>query len=116
MAGGVQHRAMTKAPNVKKITGSPREPSKWIVHVRKYKQEHKTSWKIALKEAGATYTKLDTKPKKEKGEWKPNPWIMHIAKWRNENPEWRKTFSYKQVLQKCKETYKSDKQPVAQPE
>lgn len=107
---------MTKAPKAKTSTASSREPSKWIVHVRKYKQEHDTSWKIALKEAGPTYTKLDAKPKKDKSEWKPNPWIMHIAKWRNENPDWRETLSYKQVLQTCKETYKSDKQPVVKTE
>ena len=82
-----------------------RTPNPWLQHVNVFRQANPDmSYKQVLKSAGATYTR---KPKPEKsGERKPNPWMVHINKWKEANPEWRKDYSYKQVLIKCKETYK----------
>jgi hypothetical protein len=34
-------------------------PSAWITHVKKYAQQHKISYKDALKKAASTYKKLN---------------------------------------------------------
>lgn len=38
-------------------------PNAWFDHVKAYAKEHNMAYRFALKEAGATYTKLPAKPK-----------------------------------------------------
>lgn len=107
---------MTKAENksVKKA-GTPREAGRWIKHVQAFRQEHQVTFKVALRTAGATYTKV-VKEKRDKADHKPNPWMVHIASWKATNPDWKTTMSYKEVLKVCKLTYspgsKSSTQPI----
>ena len=77
----------------------------WLNHVKKYREEHGVSFKVALVKASETYTKQEKRMKKQSGDYKPNPWMKHILKFKEENPDWKETLSYKQVLVRCKETY-----------
>lgn len=81
----------------------------WIDHVKEYKKSHpEVTYKDALKAAGETYTKKPKKEKKSPAERKPNPWMQHIQKFKDDNPNWKDTHSYKEVLQLCKDTYKKE--------
>jgi len=95
---------MTIAKPETTTTKAPRKGGKWIAHVKAYRAEHDVSFKAALKDAGATYTKI-VKEKTEKKDHKPNPWMQHIDEYKNAHPDWKDTMSYKQVLQTCKTTY-----------
>lgn len=83
-----------------------RNYSEWYAHVKKHKDANPgISHTEAVKQAKATYTKTP-KVKKDTSNHKPNPWMNHINEWMDQNPDWRKTLSYKQVLRKLKTTYK----------
>jgi len=83
-----------------------RNYSEWYTHVNKFKAEHPGMLHSqAIREAKKTYTKA-TKVKRDTSKFKPNPWILHIRKYMDNNKEWCESHSYKETLQKCKETYK----------
>jgi hypothetical protein len=104
---------MTKITNSDKSSSEVRpSTSKWIKHVHDYRQVHDVSFKVALKAAGATYTKV-LKEKKLKEDHKENPWMVHIQQYKSANPQWKDTMSYKEVLQACKLTYKPSAQIIA---
>ena len=80
----------------------------WLEHVRKFRSQNPDkSYKDALMESRKTYTPQKSKENIPPGERKPNPWMEHINKFKAENPDWKDNYSYKQVLQKLKETYKT---------
>jgi len=98
---------MTKTETSKPTkTGTPSEIGTWIKHVQAYRQLHGVSFKVALKAAGESYTKV-VKVKKEKKDHKANPWMVHIESYKSAHPDWRETMSYKEVLKACKLTYLS---------
>lgn len=81
----------------------------WLEHVRRHRSRDPTlSYKEALVAAKATYTprEKEIKEKVPPGERKPNKWMEHIDSFKRENPDWKNTYSYKQVLQMLKDTYK----------
>jgi ribosomal protein L20 len=95
---------MTTTKQQTAVAKAPRKGGKWIEHVKAYREQNDVSFKVALKDAGATYTKI-IKEKVEKKDYKPNPWMQHISAYKNAHPDWKDTMSYKQVLQTCKTTY-----------
>jgi hypothetical protein len=97
---------MTKYDKTVPLVGNAHEVGTWIKHVQAYRKLHDVSFKAALKDAGATYTKVVKKEKKAKGERKPNPWMEHLKAFRVDNPDWKTRMSYKDVLISCKSTYK----------
>lgn len=85
-----------------------RNYDEWYAHVNKVKAENPgITHDTAVRQAKETYTKTP-KPKRDTTGYKPNPWMAHIKDWMEKNPEWRKEYSYKDVLKKCKETYKKE--------
>lgn len=71
--------------------------SKWLEHVRKYREQHKgKSYKECLKEAAATYQKV-VKIKVKGGNWKE-----HVLKFRANHPE----LTLKECMQQASLTYK----------
>jgi hypothetical protein len=78
----------------------------WIEHILKVRQEADPpiSYKEAMKLAAKSYTKAPRKVK-VRGPPKPNAWMEHIKAFKQANPEWKKEFTYKQLLTKCTETY-----------
>lgn len=78
----------------------------WYDHVNKFKTEHPDmGHQEAVKAAKGSYTKAPKKKRDASGH-KPNAWMVHVADWVKNNPEWRNKYSYKEVLQLCKGTYK----------
>jgi hypothetical protein len=60
LVGGkkAEPKAETKAEPKPKAAGKPkRAPSAWIMHVKKYREEHGGLYKDAMKAAKATYKK-----------------------------------------------------------
>lgn len=87
-------------------TKKTRNYAEWYGHVNKVKAEHpELSHKEAVKTAKSSYTKAPKK-KRDKSGYKPNAWMQHIAEWTKNNPDWRKKFTYKDVLKMSKLTYK----------
>jgi hypothetical protein len=100
---------MTKYDKTAPITQTALKQKKvgvWIKHVQEYRKLHDVSFKVALKDAGATYTKVVRK-EVVKGPRKPNPWMEHIKAYKQANPDWKASMSYKEVLVTCKSTYEA---------
>ena len=84
-----------------------RNYNEWYTHVNKVKEENPgITHADAVRKAKETYTKAP-KAKRDTSGYKPNPWMEHIANWINAHPEWRKEYSYKDVLKEAKKTYKT---------
>lgn len=97
---------VVKTEDTKPVAKKTRNYGEWYDHVNKYKAEHPdVSHKDAVKEAKATYTKAPRKKRDTSGH-KPNAWMKHVADWVDKNPGWRQKYTYKEVLQLCKKTYK----------
>ena len=76
----------------------------WIQHVKAFQAAHPDkSWKECLGESRASYT--PTVKEAKSTEKKENPWMTHIAKFKTDNPKWKESMSYKDVLLSCKATY-----------
>jgi hypothetical protein len=83
-----------------------RNYSEWYTHVKKFKTDNPgMTHSEAVHKAKATYIKTP-KVKRDTSKYKPNPWMVHIKECIKNNPEWRNSYSYKELLKKCKETYK----------
>lgn len=91
-------------PTNKKI--KKRNYDEWYAHVNKVKAENPgITHDAAVRKAKETYIKTP-KAKRDTSGYKPNPWLSHINDWMEKNPNWKDGYSYKDVLKKCKETYK----------
>lgn len=98
--------APTKMPETMPPPALPeRRATSWIQHLRNHIKEHGGTWKEAMKNAKSTHQKAPAK-EKTTGARKSNPWMDHVAKWRADNPDWKDKYSYKDVLQLCKATYR----------
>lgn len=96
----------TKADPEPKPQKKTRDYHAWYEHVNKFKSEHSgMSHQEAVKAARGSYTKAPKK-KRDSSNYKPNAWMQHVANWTKNNPEWRKKYTYKDVLKLCKDTYK----------
>ena len=83
-----------------------RNYSEWYAHVNKFKADNPgIAHSEAVRRAKETYTKTP-KVKRDTSNHKPNPWMLHIKECLKNNPDWRSKHAYKDVLKKCKETYK----------
>ena len=92
-----------KKETVRKVEKKTVVPTAWMRHVKAYKQANPgTSHKNALKLAKETYTKIKREPREKK----ENPWMKHITEWKAANPRWKETMKYKEVLLKCKDSYR----------
>lgn len=95
-----------KEPVTTKKKTKKRNYDEWYTHVNKVKAENPgITHSDAVRKAKETYTKTP-KVKRDTSNDKPNPWMVHIKKCLQDNPSWRKEYPYKEVLKKCKETYK----------
>lgn len=84
-----------------------RNYDEWYNHVNKVKEDNPgIAHSDAVRKAKETYKKTP-KVKRDTTGHKRNPWMDHIKAWMGGNPEWRKEYSYKDVLKKAKETYNS---------
>lgn len=96
----------TPADNTTPPKRKPRNYSAWYQHVNKVKNDNPDMKHVdAVRFAKQSYTKAP-KAKRDTTGHRPNPWMKHIKGWMSQNPEWRKTHSYKEVLKKLKLTYK----------
>lgn len=87
-------------------TMSTKKSNAWITHVKQVRKDTGLSYKDALVKAKETYKPTGRKSKRDPNEpKKKNPWMVHIDQWKQENPDWKKEFTYKQVLMKAKQTY-----------
>ena len=97
---------MSIADEINSMPAKVKKVNPWLDHVADFWGANKEmTYKEALKQAGATYKRVEKSTVKQ--EKKENPWMLHISNWKSANPDWKKTYSYKQVLVLCKETYKS---------
>lgn len=99
-------KPVVKTEDTKPAAKKTRNYGEWYDHVNKFKAAHPDmGHKEAVKEARATYTKAPRKKRDTSGH-KPNAWMVHVADWVDKNPGWRQKYTYKEVLQLCKKTYK----------
>jgi hypothetical protein len=100
-----------KVPKVQRIMRSQltdRKPNPWLTFVKAYALEHKEmSYGDVLKTCKSAYVKVPiVKSRDPNVPRKLNRWMEHINKYKAENPAWKTTNTYKQILQLCKESYK----------
>ena len=94
----------SKEVGMKRKRGWPSISHAWMAHVAEYRKKNgEKSYKDCLKEARDTYTCI---PKKPKTTGQPSKWKLHVAQFRKDNPDIK---NLKDVLQKCKMTYVTDK-------
>lgn len=83
-----------------------RATNPWLVHVKRFRSEHpELKYKEVLQQAKSSYEK---KPKVERPKV-VHPWMAHLASIKQEQPDWKKRMTYKELLQLAKKSYK----PVA---
>jgi len=70
------------------------------IRVKKFRNEVASTVIPSIETPNPNYGSIKKQFFETKGENK-NPWLEHVKKCRSENPE----YTYKQALQKCKETY-----------
>lgn len=83
-----------------------RNYNEWYAHVNKIKENNPgITHGDAVRKAKETYSKTP-KVKRDTSQYKPNPWMKHIKEWMSANASLAQSLSYKEVLQKAKESYK----------